>query len=269
MLRVSILTGNGATTGFAYPEMMVEVCKAHAAGNVERAHDVFDTDLPLARYEQQPNIGLAARKYLTAKRGVIASAALRKSRAQLTAADVADIERLVKRQATRARSAEVARSSHGNSRPWACRGPSRSYCLRVQPHEFRRNTETRVKHLKHRLLHLARQAVSGHVDMRDGLDHYVLQFYLDGSCRARDGGPESCTRPGDLFKMVARLGPLRDDHAVCGRLAEVGVTARPLSGHYFAEPKAQGLFLGFAAWNESEIDTGVQTLARVMRSSGH
>ncbi|WP_017773568.1 dihydrodipicolinate synthase family protein [Paraburkholderia kururiensis] len=114
--RVSILTGNGgglflpeeltrgadgAMTGFAYPEMMVEVCKAHAAGNVERAHDVFDAYLPLARYEQQPNIGLAVRKYLMAKRGVIASAALRKPRAQLTAADVADIERLVKRQATR------------------------------------------------------------------------------------------------------------------------------------------------------------------------
>ncbi|CAM2197047.1 AraC family transcriptional regulator, positive regulator of tynA and feaB [Paraburkholderia kururiensis] len=38
---------------------------------------------------------------------------------------------------------------------------------------------------------------------RDGLDHYVLQFYLDGSCRARDGGPESCTRPGDLFIVDA------------------------------------------------------------------
>jgi len=55
--RVSILTGNGgglflpeelsrgadgAMTGFAYPEMMVDVCRAHAAGDVERARDLFD-----------------------------------------------------------------------------------------------------------------------------------------------------------------------------------------------------------------------------------
>ena len=44
---------DGAMTGFAWPEMMVDVCAAHAAGNIERAHDLFDAYLPLARYEQQ------------------------------------------------------------------------------------------------------------------------------------------------------------------------------------------------------------------------
>ena len=114
--RVSILTGNGgglflpeelsrgadgAMTGFAYPEMMVGVCRAHAAGNVERAHDHFDAYLPLARYEQQPGIGLAVRKHLLAERGVIASAALRKPGPRLSAADIADIARLVARQTRR------------------------------------------------------------------------------------------------------------------------------------------------------------------------
>ena len=65
-------------TGFAYPEMMVDVWKAYAAGQVERAHDLFDAYLPLARYEQQPGLGLAIRKYTLAKRGAIASATLRK-----------------------------------------------------------------------------------------------------------------------------------------------------------------------------------------------
>lgn len=113
--RISILVGNGgmflpeelsrgadgAMTGFAYPEMMVDVWKAHAAGQVERAHDLFDAYLPLARYEQQPGLGLAIRKYTLAKRGAIASATLRKPGGALSKADVADIERLIARQERR------------------------------------------------------------------------------------------------------------------------------------------------------------------------
>ena len=119
--RVSILTGNGgglflpeelsrgadgAMTGFAYPEMMVEVCHTHAAGKIEKAHDIFDAYLPLARYEQQAGIGLAVRKHLFAQRGVIASAAIRKPGPKLSAADSADIALLVSRQTRRL--AEIA-----------------------------------------------------------------------------------------------------------------------------------------------------------------
>ena len=114
--RISILTGNGgglflpeeltrgadgAMTGFAYPEMMVDVCAAHAAGDVERAHDLFDAYLPLARYEQQSGIGLAVRKHLFVQRGVIASAFVRKPGPKLSAQDVQDIDRLVARQTRR------------------------------------------------------------------------------------------------------------------------------------------------------------------------
>ena len=114
--RISILTGNGgglflpeeltrgadgAMTGFAYPEMMVDVCTAHAAGDVERAHDLFDAYLPLARYEQQSGIGLAVRKHLFVQRGVIASAFVRKPGPKLSAQDVQDIARLVDRQTRR------------------------------------------------------------------------------------------------------------------------------------------------------------------------
>jgi 4-hydroxy-tetrahydrodipicolinate synthase len=119
--RISILTGNGgglflpeeltrgadgAMTGFAYPEMMVGVCHAHAAGNIEKAHDIFDAYLPLARYEQQAGIGLAVRKHILAERGVIASAAIRKPGTKLSALDIADIARLTTRQARRL--AEIA-----------------------------------------------------------------------------------------------------------------------------------------------------------------
>lgn len=113
--RISILCGNGglflpeemtrgadgAMTGFCFPEMMVGVVNAHAKGDIDRAHQIFDAYLPLARYEQQQGIGLAARKYVLAKRGAIKSGALRKPRPVLSPLDVADVERLLARQAIR------------------------------------------------------------------------------------------------------------------------------------------------------------------------
>lgn len=116
--RVSILAGNGgglflpeeltrgadgAMTGFAYPEMMVDVCRAHAAGDVEKAQDIFDAYLPLARYEQQTGVGLAVRKHIMAARGMIASATIRKPGPRLSASDIADIDRLTRRQEKRLR----------------------------------------------------------------------------------------------------------------------------------------------------------------------
>ena len=120
MRRISILCGNGglflpeemsrgadgAMTGFCYPEMMVGVVREHGLGNVERAHDIFDVYLPLARYEQQQGLGLASRKYVLAKRGVIASPKLRAPGAVLSREDVADVERLLARQVRRL--AEIA-----------------------------------------------------------------------------------------------------------------------------------------------------------------
>jgi 4-hydroxy-tetrahydrodipicolinate synthase len=115
--RIAILIGNGglflpeelargadgAMTGFAFPEMMIDVVRAHRAGDMAHAQDIFDAYLPLARYEQQPGIGLAARKYILAKRGAIASPTLRKPGAALTSLDIADIERLIARQTRRLR----------------------------------------------------------------------------------------------------------------------------------------------------------------------
>jgi 4-hydroxy-tetrahydrodipicolinate synthase len=115
--RISILVGNGglflpeelargadgAMTGFAYPEMMVEVWKAVSSGRIDRAQDVFDAYLPLARYEQQPGIGLAIRKYVLCKRGAIATPALRKPGPQLSQLDIAEIDRLIARQERRLR----------------------------------------------------------------------------------------------------------------------------------------------------------------------
>ena len=113
---ISILTGNGgglflpeelergadgAMTGFAFPEMMVQVCQAHAAGDRDRAFDLFDAYLPFARYEQQPGIGLAVRKHVLATLGAIACPALRRPGPTLSVQDIADIDYLLERQQRR------------------------------------------------------------------------------------------------------------------------------------------------------------------------
>lgn len=110
--RTSILCGNagvflpeemqrgadGAMTGFAYPEMMVDVSRLSNDGKYDEAQDLFDAYLPLMRYEQQPGLGLAIRKYVLAKRGAIASPAQRRPGAALNAMAVAEVERLIARQ---------------------------------------------------------------------------------------------------------------------------------------------------------------------------
>ncbi len=113
--HISILCGNGglflpeemargadgAMTGFAYPEMMVSVVQHHASGAMDRAQDIFDAYLPLARFEQQPGLGLAVRKYVLAKRGIIADPALRRPGVPLSAASRAEVDRLIGRQEKR------------------------------------------------------------------------------------------------------------------------------------------------------------------------
>lgn len=113
--RISILCGNGglflpeemargadgAMTGFAFPEMMVGVVRHAAAGDHSAARDLFDAYLPLVRYESQPGLGLAIRKHILARRGVIATAALRRPGPRLSPGDLAEIDMLLHRQAAR------------------------------------------------------------------------------------------------------------------------------------------------------------------------
>jgi 4-hydroxy-tetrahydrodipicolinate synthase len=113
--RISILCGNGgqflleemirgadgAMTGFAYPEMMRDVVALMGDGREDAARDVFDAYLPLIRYESQPGLGLAIRKYILAKRGAIAHPTVRAPGPKLTAATIAEIETLIARQEAR------------------------------------------------------------------------------------------------------------------------------------------------------------------------
>ncbi|AYD04239.1 dihydrodipicolinate synthase family protein [Neorhizobium sp. NCHU2750] len=90
---------DGAMTGYGFPDMLTELVSLFAAGKRDEAHDLFDAHLPLIRYEQQLGIGLAVRKYVLKRRGVIASDAQRKPGQMLTATARAEVDYLLARVA--------------------------------------------------------------------------------------------------------------------------------------------------------------------------
>ena len=90
---------DGAMTGYAFPEMLADVVRLQKAGKREEAHDLFDAHLPLLRYEQQQGVGLAVRKYVMMKRGILASDAQRKPGPGLTTAAKAEVDYLLGRLA--------------------------------------------------------------------------------------------------------------------------------------------------------------------------
>lgn len=110
---LSILTGNGglfldfemergadgAMTGYAFPELLIDTVKLSKQGRRDAAHDLFDAHLPLIRYEQQPGVGLAVRKYVLNKRGIIASDAQRKPGSALSAIAKTEVDYLLSRVA--------------------------------------------------------------------------------------------------------------------------------------------------------------------------
>lgn len=111
MRHIAILCGNGglfldfemsrgadgANTGYAFPDMLCDVVRLSRAGETEAAHDLFDAHLPLLRYEQQPGVGLAVRKYIMRRRGLLSSDAQRKPGAKMSAQAVQEVELLLSR----------------------------------------------------------------------------------------------------------------------------------------------------------------------------
>ena len=111
--KIAILCGNGglfldfemergadgANTGYAFPEMLIDVVNLMGKGERDAAHDLFDAHLPLVRYEQQPAVGLAVRKYVMMRRGLIAHDAQRKPGAGISAVAKTEVDYLLSRLA--------------------------------------------------------------------------------------------------------------------------------------------------------------------------
>ena len=95
--KVPILTGLGALygwfdllsgsdgfmTGFAFPEVLMAMVEAMRSGQADRAAALYERFLPLIVFEQQP--GIAVRKDLFRRRGVIADGTVRHPGAGLSA----------------------------------------------------------------------------------------------------------------------------------------------------------------------------------------
>lgn len=111
MRHISILCGNGglfqdfeqergadgAMTGYCFPDMLVDLNRLARSGQRDAAHDLFDVHLPLIRYEQQPGLGLAVRKYVLMRRGILACDAQRQPGSSLSAQAREEIDYLLTR----------------------------------------------------------------------------------------------------------------------------------------------------------------------------
>jgi 4-hydroxy-tetrahydrodipicolinate synthase len=87
----------GTMTGFAFPEILVRIYDQFAAGDHAAAAATFDKYCPLIRYEFQPKIGLALRKYIYMRRGAIASDTIRSPGMRIDAVTMRELEAVVAR----------------------------------------------------------------------------------------------------------------------------------------------------------------------------
>ena len=83
LLEELLAGATGAMTGFAFPEILVQIVTLFRAGRVEEAADVFYRTVPLMRFEFQETIGMAIRKEVLHRRGALASPATRAPGAML------------------------------------------------------------------------------------------------------------------------------------------------------------------------------------------
>jgi 4-hydroxy-tetrahydrodipicolinate synthase len=90
---------DGSNTGYCFPDMLCDVVRLQKAGERDQAHDLFDAHLPLLRYEQQPGTGMAVRKYVLFKRGLLKSDAQRAPGGQLNATSQKEVNYLLQRLA--------------------------------------------------------------------------------------------------------------------------------------------------------------------------
>jgi 4-hydroxy-tetrahydrodipicolinate synthase len=85
----------GTMTGFALTEVLVSIYNDFTSGNHTQAKETFYRYLPLIRYEGQIGVGLAIRKEILKRRGVIRCADIRSPGIQLDATSRAELSHLL------------------------------------------------------------------------------------------------------------------------------------------------------------------------------
>jgi 4-hydroxy-tetrahydrodipicolinate synthase len=89
----------GTMTGFAFPEILVDIFQKFVAGDRDGATQVFYQYLPIIRFENQPRINLALRKHIYQLRGVIASSRVRSPFTPVDTDTLADLDDILTRLA--------------------------------------------------------------------------------------------------------------------------------------------------------------------------
>jgi 4-hydroxy-tetrahydrodipicolinate synthase len=85
----------GTMTGFAFPEILVDIYRRFSSGDRDGASEVFHRYLPLIRFENQPRINLALRKHIYHRRGAIASPRVREPFTPVDTGTLADLDDLL------------------------------------------------------------------------------------------------------------------------------------------------------------------------------
>jgi 4-hydroxy-tetrahydrodipicolinate synthase len=87
----------GTMTGFAFPEILVDIYKRFTAGDLDGATEVFYQFLPIIRFENQPRINLALRKHIYQLRGVIQHSRVRAPFTPVDADTLKDLDDILAR----------------------------------------------------------------------------------------------------------------------------------------------------------------------------
>jgi 4-hydroxy-tetrahydrodipicolinate synthase len=95
LLEELMAGATGAMTGFAFPEILVQIVSLFRSGRLDEAADAFYRAVPLMRFEFQEGIGMAIRKEVLHRRGALASPATRPPAAQLDKATRAALDRVL------------------------------------------------------------------------------------------------------------------------------------------------------------------------------
>jgi 4-hydroxy-tetrahydrodipicolinate synthase len=86
---------DGFNTGFAFPEVLLAIVEKTREGNLDAAYSIYRRYLPLMVFEQQP--GLAVRKEILRRRGLIASGRVRAPGGNIDAGTAAQLASLLER----------------------------------------------------------------------------------------------------------------------------------------------------------------------------
>jgi 4-hydroxy-tetrahydrodipicolinate synthase len=95
LLEELMAGATGAMTGFAFPELLVQIVRLFRSGETDQAADLFYRAVPLMRFEFQEGIGMAIRKEVLRRRGALETGATRAPAAGLDPVTRAALDRIM------------------------------------------------------------------------------------------------------------------------------------------------------------------------------